>query len=74
VTKVLHRGQAYHVSKHIVQTVGWQVSCISHGVRVNAEQVRGQQTATGTVVSYGNGSPSIVVHRNIDGSLTISCH
>lgn len=73
VSKVLHSGQSYHVPKHDVEKVGWQVSCTSHGVRVNAEQVRGQQTATGTVVSYGGGSPSIVVNRNNDGSLTIHC-
>jgi len=71
--KLLHRGQAYQVSKKVLDDQGWQVSCESGGRRVNAEQVRGQQTATGEVISYGRTGPSIWVARNPDGSLTIKC-
>jgi hypothetical protein len=71
--KLLHRGQSYDVSKSVLNEQGWQVSCASGGQRVNAEQERGQRTNTGKVISDGTTGPSIWVHRNKDGSLTIEC-
>jgi hypothetical protein len=71
--KLLHRGEDYHVSKKTLDDRGWQVSCESGGRRVNAEQVRGQRTGTGEVISTAHNGPSIWVVRNHDGSLTIEC-
>jgi hypothetical protein len=71
--KLLHRGQSYDVSKSVLNEQGWQVSCASGGQRVNAEEIRGQRTNSGKVISDGTAGPSIWARRNKDGSLTIEC-
>jgi hypothetical protein len=80
---VLKPGQKVTISKATLNSVGWQVSCVAHGVRVNAESVRGQHTAAKRKNQKGareligqptpGKSPSIWALNNADGSLVISC-
>jgi hypothetical protein len=80
---VLTPGGKVTVSKATLNSVGWQVSCKAHGLRVNAESVRGQHTgakrknqkkgAREIIEASSSGSPSIWVLNKDDGSLVISC-
>jgi len=80
---VLKPGGKVTISKATLNSVGWQVSCVAHGVRVNAESVRGQHTGAKRKNQVGareiigqptpGKSPSIWVLNNGDGSLVISC-
>jgi hypothetical protein len=80
---VLKPGGKVTVSKATLDSVGWQVSCVAHGVRVNAESVRGQHTGAKRKNQVGareiigqptpGKSPAIWVLNNDDGSLVISC-
>lgn len=81
-SSVLKPGGKVTISKATLDSVGWQVSCVAHGLRVNAESVRGQHTGAkrGTkkgareiIEATSSGSPSIWVLNNDDGSLVISC-
>jgi hypothetical protein len=66
-------GASIRVSSKRLHSVGWQVSCTGEGKRVNAEAVRGQQTATGLIAGFRGGTPSIWVAHNQDGSIIVSC-
>jgi hypothetical protein len=71
-TTELHPGMSVRVRSSILNTVGWQVACLAKGKRVTAEAVRGQLSGSGEIAGY-NGSPSIWVKHNRDGSITVSC-
>jgi hypothetical protein len=70
---VLKPGQTVNVPRKTLTSSGWQASCVSGGIRVNAEAVRGQRTGSGRIVAYAGGSPSIWVKHNDDGSITLAC-
>ena len=66
-------GASVRVTSKRLHSVGWQVSCTGKGKRVNAEAVRGQQTATGLIAGFRGGTPSIWVAHKDDGSIIVSC-
>jgi hypothetical protein len=80
---VLKPGAKVTIAKAVLQTRGWQVACIAHGMRINAESVRGQHTGALRKKQVGareiigpptgGGSPSIWVAHNDDGSIVVSC-
>ena len=81
-SSVLKPGGKVTISKATLNSVGWQVSCLAHGLRVNAESVRGQHTGAKRkhqkgereiIEATSSGSPSIRVLNKDDGSLVISC-
>jgi hypothetical protein len=69
----LTAGEKIKVSSQRLHSVGWQVSCMGKGKRVNAEAVRGQVTGTGLIAGFRGGTPSIWVAHNSDGSIIVSC-
>jgi hypothetical protein len=81
-SSVLKPGGKVTISKATLDSVGWQVSCVAHGLRVNAESVRGQHTGAKRnnqkgereiIEATSSGSPSIWVLNKDDGSLVLSC-
>jgi len=65
-------GRKVTISARRLQSVGWQVSCVSRGRRVNAEAVPGQLTGSGLLTGI-RGGPTIWAAHNGDGSVTIRC-
>jgi hypothetical protein len=81
-SSVLKPGQKVTISKATLNSVGWQVSCVAKGLRVNAESVRGQHTAADRknqkgprelIEASSSGTPSIWALNRADGSLVLSC-
>jgi hypothetical protein len=81
-SSVLKPGQKVTISKATLNSVGWQVSCVAKGLRVNAESVRGQHTAANRknqkgpreiIEATSAGTPSIWAPNKPDGSLVLSC-
>ena len=65
-------GRKVTIAARRLQSVGWQVSCVSRGRRVTAEAVPGQRTASGLLTGI-RGGPTIWAMHNGDGSITIRC-
>jgi hypothetical protein len=71
--QLLEVGDTVTISRRTLATTGFQISCLSNRQRANVEVVPGQRVPVGTVVSYPNGGPLVVVHAAPAGAYRVSC-
>jgi hypothetical protein len=69
----LRPGQTLEITKKLLATTGFQVTCLSGGRRANVEVVPGQRVPVGTVVRYPGGGPVVVIDKRGVGSYRLSC-
>jgi hypothetical protein len=69
----LRPGQTLEITKKLLETTGFQVSCLSGGQRANVEVVPGQRVPVGTVVRYPGGGPVVVIDKRGVGRYRLSC-
>jgi hypothetical protein len=80
---VMKPGDKVTVTERVRKDVGWQVSCVAKGTRVNAESIKGQRTdlmrsknsknGARELIGRNGGTPSIWLTHGPEGSLIIEC-